>query len=429
MLFALPLAVIALAAATPAALSWLGHEAEEDGVTAVMNPAAPVQPAESVVTPEPLWRIGGDDDPAGTLLGLITDVDVDEDGVAYILDSTLSTVLAVDPAGEILHTAGREGDGPGEFRSGQELELLPGGLLGVMELLPSRLVVMERDGRPATGWRMGGDGVQEVMSHIRRMECSGGDLVVGLVDTRFNEGKATVAHRLARFGADGQTGVTYLESISEQSGSSITLSLAGGDDFTGNFTTTTDGRVVVYQRAHEYKLEIYGADGALHRIVRRVYEPLRRTDEDLEEAREMARSLRARFGGAGGDDSIDEFERDVMDVVARPDGELWVLNSRSRRDCPAGQLGAFDVFDAGGRFVRTARLVVDYDPEYDNYQFVGERLFVFKEAQNAPDRTFSSGGGGASTMMVVMNGRNEDEEEEDEREPRPYEVICYRLDG
>ena len=392
MLFALPLAVIALAAATPAALSWLGHEAEEDGVTAVMNPAAPVQPAESVVTPEPLWRIGGDDDPAGTLLGLITDVDVDEDGVAYILDSTLSTVLAVDPAGEILHTAGREGDGPGEFRSGQELELLPGGLLGVMELLPSRLVVMERDGRPATGWRMGGDGVQEVMSHIRRMECSGGDLVVGLVDTRFNEGKATVAHRLARFGADGETGVTYLESSSEQSGSSITLSLAGGDDFTDNFTTTTDGRVVVYRRAHEYKLEIYGTDGALRRIVRRVYEPLRRTDEDLEEAREMARSLRARFGGAGGDDS-------------------------------------FDVFDAEGRFDRAARLVVDYDPEYDNYQFVGERLFVFKEAQNAPDRTFSSGGGGASTMMVVMSGRNEDEEEEDEREPRPYEVICYRLDG
>ena len=33
---------------------------------------------------------------------------------------------------------------------------------------------------------------------------------------------------------------------------------------------------------------------------------------------------------------IDEYERDVQDVVARPDGELWLLSGRGVRHCPAG---------------------------------------------------------------------------------------------
>lgn len=72
----------------------------------------------------------------------------------------------------------------------------------------------------------------------------------------------------------------------------------------------------------------------------------------------------------------------------------------------------------------TVRIAADYDPLHDNYQFVGDRLSVFKEAQNAPDRTYSGGGGGSSTMMVVIGGGDD---KEDEDEPMPYEVICYRL--
>ena len=153
---------------------------------------------------------------------------------------------------------------------------------------------------------------------------------------------------------------------------------------------------------------------------------LESSDEDIEQDREEAAAMRERFGDAMGDSDVDEYERDITQVVARPSGELWVLSSRGRQDCPDAHVGYFDVFDAEGRFVRTVGIAADYDPEHDEFLIVGDRLFVFKEARNAPDRTFSGGGGHATTTMVINSGA--DDEEEDDREPMPYEVICYRLD-
>ena len=424
----LPLAILTQAATVAAAPTWLGFETEEEGVLTVMNPDAPMIDAPRVMTPEPLWRIGGDDDPQDTLLGLVTDTDVDEDGNAYVLDATLSTVLVVAEDGTILRTVGREGEGPGEFTSGQELELLPDGGVVVMELMPGRLVVMDREGVPVSGWRLGGDGLQNGMLHMRHMETAGDGLAIGLISTRFDEGSVTIVNRLARLDASGKFDVTYREVSEEQSGGSISLTIGGEDDFMGNFTVDSTGRVVVFRRAHAYELEFYGDDGSLQRILRRDYEPLRRTDEDLEEAREQLEAMHERFGGVDFDTEVEEFEDDIQDVVARPGGEIWVLSGRGVRGCPEGHLGDFDVFDADGRFVRTARIAADYDPRYDLYQFVDDRLFIYKEAQNAPDRTFA-GGGGDNTMMMIVAGGGSDDDEDDDREPQPYEVICYRLDG
>lgn len=44
-------------------------------------------------------------------------VDIDGDGNLWIADRRLSQVLAVSPAGEVLRTVGRNGEGPGEFRA------------------------------------------------------------------------------------------------------------------------------------------------------------------------------------------------------------------------------------------------------------------------------------------------------------------------
>ncbi len=415
------LTILLLATACVAAPTWLGFETLEDGVPTVRNPESPVY-GETLLEPEQLWRIGGDDDPEETLLGLITDAVVDEDGVTYILDATMSTVLAISPEGEILRRVGREGDGPGEFRSGQELELLPDGNLGVLELMPGRIVVMDREGIPVSGWRLFGDGGQTGMSHMRHMEASGDALVVGLISTSFAEGKVVIRNILGRYGSDGEQQVAILENSEEQSGGAIRLSIGGGDDFAGNFTTLPDGRVVVFQKAREYKVEIFAPDGTPERVIRRDYESLRRLDEDIEEARELAAELASRFGDDGGD-NVQEYENDIAQVVARADGELWVLSSRGVRDCPSGHLGVFDVYDTDGRYDRTLRIAADYDPEDDNFLVVGDRLYVFKQAQNAPDRSFSGGGG---NMVAVVIGGGDDDEDDGE-EPMPFEVICYRL--
>ncbi len=134
--------------------------------------------------------------------------------------------------------------------------------------------------------------------------------------------------------------------------------------------------------------------------------------------------MRERFGG-NMEMEIEEMARDIGEVIARPNGEFWVMSSRGERECPDGHIGIFDVFDAKGRFVHTLRLEADYNADDDQYLIRGNHLYVLKEAQNAPDRTFSGGGG--NMMMVVSSGGSSDEDEDEDEEPRPYEVICYEL--
>lgn len=52
-----------------------------------------------------------------TLLGHITKIAVDDDGRIYLADYSANTIHVFNPDGSILHQIGREGSGPGEFRS------------------------------------------------------------------------------------------------------------------------------------------------------------------------------------------------------------------------------------------------------------------------------------------------------------------------
>jgi len=419
------LAIVAATSAPSGAAVWSGTTTVEDGVTIINNPADPMAD-EVVVATEELWRIGGEDDEEGLLLGLITDVVVDEAGLAYVLDSTMSNILVVAPDGEILRTLGRAGDGPGEFRSGQEIEFMPDGSLGVLELMPGKFVTMDREGVPTSGWRIADTAENGGMLHLRHAEAGPAGLVTGYVSTSFGDGGVVITHALGRYDADGARAATILSREETQSGGAISLSLGGGDDFTGRFTVLPDGRVAVFRRAQAYEIELFALDGSHEMTIKREYESLRRSDEDIAADREQAEELSARYGGNAGP-PVPEFAQDILRVVARADGELWVLSSRGLDDCPEGHLGIFDVYDDRGRFVRTLSLAADYDKDNDRFQIFGDRLFVFKEAQNAPDRTYTGGAGGGGGMVMVVAGRNQDEDDEGDVDSEPYEVVCYRL--
>lgn len=73
--------------------------------------AAPEIPGELVI--EGLVPLISD---ADIDLALPAAIDVDGDGNVWIADRSLHHVLVVSPEGEVLHTIGRNGGGPGEFR-------------------------------------------------------------------------------------------------------------------------------------------------------------------------------------------------------------------------------------------------------------------------------------------------------------------------
>lgn len=421
----LVMAVTLLASSVSSAPTWGGSLGEENGWPLVMNPATPME-AEEVIKPVQQWRIGGDEE--DVLFGLIEDALVDEDDNIFLLDTVLNTVYMVNSEGEIVKNLGGEGDGPGEFRFAREMVFLPDGTLGIMEMMPGKIVVVDLEGNPHPSFALA-DGGQGMMYHMQHVDANSDVVLIGKVVTAFGEGSATTDYTLSSYNGDGLELATLFEHQEKQSGGNISLSLGGGDnDFTSKFTVCEDGRVIVYSNTKEYKLEVLDAMGTKKHIIRRDYETIRRSDEELDASRRQAEQMRKRFGGDM-EMAIEEFADDISDVIARPGGDIWVANSQGSKDCPEQSIGIFDVFDKDGKYTKRVRIEADYNPERDRFKFCDDMLFVFKEAQKAPDRTSTMGGGGGGMMIMMVSGGGGSDEEDEDEEAMPYEVICYRLPG
>lgn len=420
---ALLAAVLLLATAAVAAPVWNGTVDQEDGWSVVNNPAEPME-AEQVIRPEQVWRMGGGEE--DVLFGLIEDAVVDEDGRTYLLDTVLSTIYVVDENGEVLGNVSGEGDGPGEFRFARELVFLPDGALGIMEMMPGKIVSVTRDGTPRPSFALADTDGDGMGNHLQHLASSGDAVVIGRVSTRFEDGGATIRRSLTVHGPDGTQQAVVREDEETQSGGSIDIGGGGEDEFTENFTLCSDGRIVVYPDPRSYEMRIYGTDGAKQQIIRRDYTSVRRPEKELEAARKQADQMRERFGGQL-EMEVQEMADDISRVIARPGGELWVANSHGSQDRQEQTLGWFDVYDADGHYVRRLCIEADYDPDRDNYALYDDRLFIFKEAQKAPPRSSTMGGGGGGATMVMMVSSGTPDKEDDDEEPLPYEVICYRL--
>lgn len=73
------------------------------------------------------------------------------DGSTVVLDRS-NTIRAYDSVGVHLWTAGRKGDGPGEFNWPQRLVALPGDTVGVWDVGPGRLSLFTDSGRFVRAW-------------------------------------------------------------------------------------------------------------------------------------------------------------------------------------------------------------------------------------------------------------------------------------
>jgi hypothetical protein len=405
-----------------AAPGWQGVIGVEDNLPLVSNPGHPIS-GDETITPKELWRLGGEDEEQDVIFGLIGDALVDDQDNTYLLDTILSTIHKVAPDGTILTSIGREGDGPGELRNSRTMTFMPGGGIGVMEMMSGRIVVLGLDGNPKSDFAPAGGG-NSAMTLMQRCVANEQSVVVGQISTDFEEGKVTTNYTLGRFTPEGELQGYLFKDAQEQSGGNISLSFGSNDsDFTSHWTLCPDGRIVVFQQNKEYKLEVFDATGSPTMIIRREYEPVRRSDEAIARDKKRQESMAERFGGHT-DMQVEEFARDISEAIARPNGDLWVKNSQGDDDCPEQSLGYFDVFNSAGHYVKRVRIEADYDPQRDNFSIRDNKLYVFKEAQKAPDRTSTSGGGGMTMVMISGSGANEDDEDD---EALPFEVVCYQL--
>ncbi len=397
-----------------------GNSGNEFGIPQVSNPANSLE-GDVVIKPKELWRLGGEDDDQDTIFGLIGDALVDAQGTTYLLDTVLGTIYKVDSEGTVLTNISREGNGPGELSNPSIMSFMPDGTIGVLGMMSNQIVVMDKDGNPRPSFSPSGSS-GGVMTQLQRIATTKNSVILGRTIMDFADGKSTTSDFLSRFAPDGTLQGHLLQDTDDLESNSSS-NTDEDNDFASHWTLTADGQIVVFQKYKEYKIEVFDPNGDPAKIIRRDFQPVRRSDKAIKKDKKRQESLRKRFGG---DFTIPiaEFARHISEVFARPNGDLWVQNSQGDLDCPEHSIGFFDVFNSEGQFVKRVRLEADYNPDRDRFKIQDNHLFIFKEARKAPSRTNTSDSGGG-TMVIVSLG-DEDDEEEDE-EARPYEVVCYLI--
>ena len=399
-------AVTLLGTTTLLAADWKGEIAVRDGVTHVVNPESPVE--EMTVTLKELWRVGGDDEEV--LLGMIAQLLHDEDGNVYALDSQLSEIRVFSSSGQLVRTIGREGEGPGEFRNGSDIYMGPGGILGVVQVFPGKIVLLQRDGTPAGNFPLPaaeGGGFQLVFVG-RGLDDR---VVLAGAQTKTLEGsKQLQVSYLKAFDAAGKEKATYHTEQAETQFGGMKFFEKTFSNFQRRWGLAPDGRVAAALDFDKYTIHMWNGDGTLARVIERPgYTSVPRDAAAKKRIQRMYDGI-TRWN-PGSTFEISPTHVTVNSVHFRDDGSLWVLSSTGVYKRGDGVFASYDVYDRDGRFMNRVHVRGEGDPSEDGMFFVGDRLYVVTDLFGAFLANFASA-----------------EEEAAAEEAEPVSIIAYQLD-
>jgi hypothetical protein len=374
------------------------------------NGPAPEHGVADVALTE-LWRTGGEDD--DVFFGNVLQVLGGPDGEVYVLDVQLLQVFVFAADGALLRTLGGRGEGPGEVRNANSMLALSDGSLGLGQVLPGRLVMIDRQGDPAGSLRLT-DHESDGGGYILLMGGQAHDTFLALTGMRWrlsDSGELQQDMFLRRYGLDGAPGVDYLTKTSRFDATHFVFDELGFDFVWSRFGITPTGQVCFAPQRNAYAIHVCAADGTLERIITRDYESLRRTDADERRARLNTEAIGSQYGQELRGVTVEKTEPDITALWCHPDGTLWVRTSRGDREREPGVLSTVDLFDAQGRFAEQRRLLAPGNPEQDAIHFLPDgRVVVVTGAAEAYRREVNA------TTAESAGG-----------EERPLEVICYEM--
>ncbi len=373
-------------------------------------------PAQRTVQLEEIWRVGGEDD-EDLLLGMVAVGVLDQEGNVYLLDSQLSQVLVIDPAGELKTTLGREGEGPGEMTRPSGLFLNNSQQIGISQGFPGKIILLNMDGTP------GGTVA------VNQDSESGGFAFVGTALKR--DENLVVLHGKGTF--DMETGMintrTLLTSVDE-TGQELTRFAEHNQvrdmhkqvfDETANFSelatwTLGNQSVLTVPNRDDYRINVKGLDGEIERVISRPFQPRKRSDEDKED---LTSGMQMVLNGqrVEMEKHILDFDRSILSLDVATDGRLFVQNSyQAAKHWPAGTAKKFDIIDADGVFQEELTLEFPgFDTEEDALLFLdGDHFLYMKGFQGA-----------AESMRSAFGAGNPDEDETEDAEP--LEVIFCKI--
>lgn len=402
--------IFSVVAAPAQAGSWSGKVETVDGVKYVRNPAAPANGATKVDM-EALWELGGETDDEDQFFGIIADIEIDDAGNVYLLDSQLSEVKIFSADGEFIRSIGREGEGPGEFRRPSAIFLTKDGNVGVMQTIPAKIVLLTPEGDPMGDHPLPqpeGGGYQILTSG----QANQGQLVLGLRRDKVADDQSEWAARnfLVRIDSEGNELARYAKKTTKIIFADAVFNFAEWDTFERRWTVAPDGKVYAAESYPNYEITVWNADGSIDKKITREYKHRAHTAEEKEFLTKLMEHFAQTIPNCRV--QVEDNTKDIESFYIRDDGSIWVLNSNGSHDYPDGSLGVFDVYDKDGHFVKEVTLDGNGDPQDDLYLFVKNRFYVVTDLLQA---------------VMVAQGATGLYDDEDEAEPMA--VRCYKLEG
>lgn len=223
------------------------------------------------------WTIGAE--PAVVYGGSATDrvewYQIDDaarlpDGGVVALDAGLHELFYFGPDGELVARAGREGDGPGEFRDPAGLAVLPGDTVLVYVRGSRRFSLVDDEGAWLEDRALEATDALGPLQNYRLMDVTDGSATLSAVGwyvpADAGTGDRVLDNPVLRYGTDG----AYEGEIAEPN--SMWLHASGGGVHSRVFGIARVSRAsagLVYVRDPEgYEIRVYGPSGELDRIHR-----------------------------------------------------------------------------------------------------------------------------------------------------------------
>ncbi|MGD8394146.1 MAG: hypothetical protein PVF43_01590 [Candidatus Eiseniibacteriota bacterium] len=389
-----------------------GEVVTRDGVPHVLNGAEPAAGRRDVALEE-LWRAGGDDDTI--FFGNVVRVLEDEDRNVYVLDSQLSEIQVYAPDGTHLRTGQHEGEGPGEVRRPNDMFFLPGGNIALMQGFPGKVVVVDREGNPASGFDYGtGDPSQGRFAVLVQGVSRGGTIALCGIDMRFSGGGASEqTYFLAACDANGTETHRYLTKSYTIDYSAFTLDEGAMDFVYSRFDVGPDGSLYVAPERNRYAIQVMRPDGTLVRVIERDYTSQVRDDAERQEARLTVEAIGRNYPAPLQGITVEDTEPDLVGLRAMDDGSLWVQPTLGEDAMDDGVLTVLDVFDGEGHFREQLALRAPGDSDRDSIHILDtHRIVVVRGALDAFRSSQGVGGDAAGGEAA---------------ESVPLEIVCYAL--
>ncbi|HEX2209769.1 MAG TPA: hypothetical protein VHG93_18960 [Longimicrobium sp.] len=318
------------------------------------------------VSAEPLLDVGVVDGEAAYQLDDVAGVVRLSDGRIVVADGGSHELRFFSPEGKHLVSAGREGGGPGEFQRISWIGAAPGDSVLAFDSQASRISVFASDGTFARAFAPAGlhafAGVEAAIGGALlmtpgfdpetmdlRAEGEYRDTAVWLRVPLSGEAAREVSRRpgLEMFFSKGG-GMYITEPVVFGRG----LYVAGGPD--GYYAAASD----------RWEVEHRGPDGALRRLIRRVHEPRKVTQADVDayfqgqrtmDLSQMPPDMRARFAEKQRTQRERVPRRATLPAFAQllldGAGNLWVRDPRPDEEQPH----RWSVFDSDGQWLGTVQ--------------------------------------------------------------------------